>query len=123
MIQPLSTGKVQSIVRLSDRLKMNGSLNQFAFSNLGNVVFEDGGTTFKMKDLRVYMHSFNFRLLGLTTYTFNGEMHFYYGADEKCMNSGQVHALKNEFMTLLRRVIQPDHELSEVHSVASAVGN
>jgi hypothetical protein len=55
-----------------------------------------------VKDLRLYVHSFNIRMLGLIPYTVNGEMHFYWVSDEKCMSRSQVDTLKREFMDLLQ---------------------
>ncbi len=68
----MTSGQVQSIVRLGDALKFNGSWNRFALSNLGTVVVSDSDAPFRVKDLRLYMHSVNFRALCLVTYTFKG---------------------------------------------------
>jgi hypothetical protein len=103
MLRPLPSTQMQSMVRLGDALKINGSWNRFALSNLGNVVVSDGDAPFRVKDLRLYVHSFNIRLLGLVAYALNGEMRFYFVSDEKCLSSGQAEGLKREFMTLLRQ--------------------
>jgi hypothetical protein len=103
MLHPPTGGQVQTIVRWSDALKMNGSWNHFALSNLGNVVVSDNDAPFKVKDLRLYLHSFNFRLLGLVTYTIHKEMRFYLVGDEKCLSHSQANQLKHEFMNLLER--------------------
>jgi hypothetical protein len=56
------------------------------------------------------MHSLNFRVLCLVTYTLNEEMRFYCVSDEKCMSRSQTDTLKREFMTLLQnQVVQADH--------------
>ncbi|WP_158943720.1 hypothetical protein [Granulicella sp. S190] len=102
MLRPLPAAQIQSMVRLGDRLKINGSWNRFALSNLGNVVVSDSDAPFRVKDLRIYVHSFNIRLLGLVAYALNGEMRFYLVSDEKCLSSKQAEALKHEFMSLLR---------------------
>jgi hypothetical protein len=112
MLRPLKRGQIQWIVRLGDALKMNGSWNRFAFSNLGNVVVSDSDAPFQVKDLRLYMHSLNFRVLCLVTYTLNGEMRFYCVADEKCMSRNQADSLKREFLALLQNELQAADALS-----------
>jgi hypothetical protein len=115
MLRPVTRGQVQSIVRLGDALKMNGSWNRFAFSNLGNIVITGSDAPFRMKDLRIYMHSLNFRALCLVTYTLNGEMRFYCVGDEKCISRSQVEALKAEFMALLQdHIIQAELGSTEI---------
>jgi hypothetical protein len=122
MLRPVTRGQVQSIVRLGDLLKMNGSWNRFALSNLGNVVVSDSDAPFRVKDLRLYMHSVNIRVLCLVTYTFNDEMRFYCVSDEKCMSRSQVDRLKREFMVLLQnQVLQTDHGAGEVSPMPAAV--
>ena len=114
--------QVQSIVRLGDASKMNGSWNRFAFSNLGNIEITDSDAPFRVKDLRLYMHSLNFRVLCLVTYTLNGEMRFYCISDENCMSRSQVDALKREFMALLQdHVQQADGDGSGVSRMPVAV--
>jgi hypothetical protein len=109
MLRPVTRGQVQSFVRLGDALKMNGSWNRFAFSNLGNIEVSDSDAPFRVKDMRLYMHSLNFRVLCLVTYTLNDEMRFYCVSDEKCMSRSQVDTLKREFMALLQnQVLQAD---------------
>jgi hypothetical protein len=108
MLRPLSSGQIQSIVRLDDALKFGGSWNRFGLSNLGNVVVSDSGAPFRLKDLRLYVHSFSFRMFGLIPYTVNGEMRFYCVIDEKFMNRSQLDTLQREFMALLQnQAIQP----------------
>jgi hypothetical protein len=122
MLRPVTRGQVQSIVRLGDALKMNGSWNRFALSNLGNVVVSDSEAPFRLKDLRIYMHSLNFRVLCLVTYTLNGEMRFYCVSDEKCMSRGQVDTLKREFMALLQNnLLQEDGGAGEVSCIPATV--
>jgi hypothetical protein len=110
MLRPLPSAQMQSMVRLGDALKMNGSWNRFALSNLGNVVVSDSDAPFRVKDLRLYVHSFNIRLLGLVAYALNGEMRFYFVSDEKCLSSKQAAGLKREFMALLRQQLIPAEE-------------
>lgn len=100
LLEPLSSGQIQTLVRLGDGLRMNGSWNRFALSNLGNAAIDDGAP-FRLKDLRVYVHSFNVRVLGIITYAFDGDMRFYYMGDEKCLRRDQAEALRRELMALL----------------------
>lgn len=101
MLRPLSDAKIRTLVRMAEVLKVNGSWNRFALSNLGNVVVTDPDAPFRILDLRLYVHSFNIRLLGLVSYLLNGRMHFYYVGDEKCMSRPQADALQREMMALL----------------------
>ena len=111
MLRPLSSGQIQSVVRVGDALKFNGSWNRFGLSNLGNVVVSDNAAPFRLKDLRLYVHSFSFRLFGLIPYTVNGEMRFYFVIDEQFMNRAQVDTLQREFIFVLQNhALQPDDE-------------
>jgi hypothetical protein len=110
MLRPLPRAQMQSLVRVADGLKLNGSWNRFALSNLGNVVVSDNDAPFRVKDLRLYVHSFNIRLLGLVAYALNGEMRFYYVSDEKCLSLTQGEGLKHEFMALLQQQLIPEEE-------------
>ena len=134
LVQPPTSGQIQSIVRLGDALKCNnrwsrfglshlsrGSWNRFGLSNLGNIVINDSNAPFRVKDLRLYMHSFNIRTLGLIPYTLNGEMRFYLVSDEKCLRPDQVDALKREFMLLLKEQIARPASMAAVHAGYSAV--
>jgi condensation domain-containing protein len=107
MLRPLPSAQMQSMVRLGDALKVNGSWNRVALSNLGNVVVGDSDAPFRVKDLRLYVHSFNIRLLGLVAYTLNGEMRFYFVSDEKCLSLQQAEGLKREIMALLGGQLMP----------------
>jgi Condensation domain len=109
MLQPLPSGRMQSIVRLGDALKLNGSWNRFALSNLANVAVSSPDAPFRVTDLRIYVHSFNIRMLGIVAYALNGMMRFYYVGDEKCMSRGHAEDLKHEFMSVLQQqVMQGD---------------
>jgi Condensation domain len=122
MLRPVTSAQVQSIVRLGDALKMNGSWNRFAFSNLGNVVISDSDAPFRVKDLRLYMHSVNVRVLCLVTYTLNDEMCFYCVSDEKCMSRSQVDRLQREFMALLQtQILQADDGAGEASRMPAAI--
>jgi hypothetical protein len=102
MLQPLSSGRMQSLVRLGDALKMNGSWNRIALSNLANVAVAAPDAPFRVTDLRIYVHSFNIRMLGIVAYALNGMMRFYYVGDEKCMSCRHAGELKREFMSVLQ---------------------
>jgi hypothetical protein len=122
MLRPLSGGQMQTVVRLGDALKINGSWNRIALSNLGNIVVSDSDAPFRLKDLRLYVHSFNIRVLGLVVYALNGKMRFYYVGDEKCLSCSHADALQREFMALLQQhLIQPDDSASEVPRMVGAV--
>jgi hypothetical protein len=110
MLRPLPSAQMQSLVRAADALKINGSWNRIALSNLGNVVVSDSDAPFRVKDLRLYVHSFNIRLLGLVAYALNGEMRFYFVSDEKCLTPLQAEGLKREFMALLQQQLLPVEE-------------
>lgn len=102
MLHPLSDEKIRTMVRITEALRVNGSWNRFALSNLGNVVVTEPGAPFRLMDLRLYVHSFNIRLLGLVCYLLNGQMHFYYVGDEKCISRGQADALQRAITGLLQ---------------------
>jgi hypothetical protein len=122
LLRPLSNGQIQSIVRLSDALKMNGGWNRFGLSNLGNVVLSGSDAPFRLKDVRLYVHSFNVRMLGLIPYTVNGEMSFCWVSDEKFMSRSQVDSLKRAFIALLQnQVPQADVDVSDVPRIPAAV--
>jgi hypothetical protein len=113
--------QIQTIVRMGDALKLNGSWNLFALSNLGNIVIDDRDSPFRVQDIRIYMHSFTFRTLCLVTYTLHGEMRFYCVADDKCLTHGQAAMLKQEFMNLLQlQVAQQEGREAEISRVLTA---
>jgi len=120
-LRPLTSGQVQWILRLSELLAFN-RCNSFALSNLGNVVIDDRDASFRLKDLRLYLHSFTTRALGLVTYTVNGEMRFYCVSHEKCLSPHQVNALKLEFMALLEQQVMPVEERGSSSLVTVAQG-
>jgi hypothetical protein len=120
---PLSSGQVQWILRITDALRSKRSrLKTFGVSNLGNVVIGDSGNSFHLKDLRLYAHSLNFRVLGLIPYTVNGEMRFYCMSSETCISRIEIEALKCEFMALLKQQVpQADYEPDEIPNTLAAV--
>lgn len=120
-LRPLSSGQIRLLVQLSDALNFHGSWDRFGLSNLGNIAINDSDAPFRLKDLRLYIHSFNFRLIGLVPYSVNGEMHFYCVSDEKCLSRSQVDVLKREFMTLLQHhVKQADDGARQVFRMPAA---
>jgi hypothetical protein len=123
MLRPLPSAQMHSMVRVGDALKINGSWNRFALSNLGNVVVSDSDAPFRVKDLRLYVHSFNIRLLGLVADALNGEMRFYFVSDEKCLSFEQAEGLKREFMALLRQqLISTEESTGEALLVSAFAG-
>ena len=102
MLRPVPSGRMQSLVRMADALKLNGSWNRFALSNLANVAVSSPDAPFRVTDLRIYVHSFNIRMLGIVVYALHGMIRFYYVGDEKCMSCGYAEELKREFMSVLQ---------------------
>jgi hypothetical protein len=120
-LRSVTSTQIHTIVRMGDALKLNGSWNLFALSNLGNIVIDDRGSPFVVKDLRIYMHSFTFRTLCLVTYTLHGEMRFYCVADDKCLTHGQAAMLEQEFMNLLQlQVAQREDREAAISNVLTA---
>jgi hypothetical protein len=102
MLRTPTSGQVQWMVRMYYALRMKDRLDRFPLSNLGNVTFLDSDAPFRLKDLRLYVHSFRMGVIGLVTYTLNGEMRFYCISDEKCMTRSQMDALQREIIALLQ---------------------
>jgi hypothetical protein len=73
-LRPPTSGQVQSIMRLNYALRRKDGMGRFPLSNLGNVALLDEEAPFRLKDLRVSMHSFRIRAVGLVAYTVNGQM-------------------------------------------------
>jgi hypothetical protein len=122
-LRPLSTGQIQWILRVTDALQSKRSrLKTFGVSNLGNVAIGDAGNSLRSKDLRLYAHSLNFRVLGLIPYTVNGDMRFYCMSSETCISRNEIEALKSEFMALLKQQVpQADYEPDEISNTLAAV--
>jgi hypothetical protein len=115
MLRTPTSGQIQWMVRMYCALRMKDRLDRFPLSNLGNVGALDSDAPFRLKDLRLYVHSFRIGALGLVTYTVNGEMRFYCISDEIRMTRSQMDALRREFMTQLQQqVVQPNNGVSEV---------
>lgn len=100
-LRPLSDAKIRTMVRIAEALKINGSWNRFALSNLGKVVLTEPDAPFLLRDLRIYVHSFNIRLLAVVCYLLNDRMRFCYIGDEKCMSPAHADALQREIMNIL----------------------
>src|ERR1700751_2294861 len=94
----LNGGQLQSIMRLNDALKGKGRMSGFALSNLGNLNLLPEDAPLRVKDMRIYVHSFMTKALGLVTYTLNGEMRFYCVSHEDCMTPDEMERLQREFM-------------------------
>jgi len=121
MLRPPSSGKIRSIVQLGDALSRNGNWNQFSFSNLGNVAMDDEDAPIRVKGLRVYVHSFAIRILGLITFALHGQLHFIYIGDQKCLSQAQADALSGEFMALLQRHVLGNTQASPAMGTLDAV--
>ena len=115
MLRKPASGQVRWMVRMRYASRMKGRLDKFPLSNLGNVAVLDSDAPFRLKDLRLYVHSFRMGAVGLVTYTINGEMRFYCISDERCMTPSQMGALERELMAVLQQqVIRPDNSVSDV---------
>jgi len=124
MLRPVPSGRMQSLVRIGDALKLNGSWNRFALSNLANVTVSSADAPFRVTDLRIYVHSFNIRLLGIVAYALNGIMCFYYVGDEKCMSCRHAEELKREFMSVLeQQMMRRDQGASGAPSFPNAAAD
>jgi hypothetical protein len=67
-LRPLTNGQVRSIMRLSEALQFHRR-SSFTLSNIGNIVIDDSRAPYRLRDLRLYVHFFKTRALGLVTYT------------------------------------------------------
>jgi hypothetical protein len=103
MLRPITGRQIQFVMRIIYALSRRNRASHFALSNLGNVVLSDRDAPFRLKDLRLFVHSFKTRALGWFTYTFNGELRFYCVSNGNCMRPSEVNALEREFMILLQR--------------------
>jgi hypothetical protein len=123
LLRPLRSGQVQWLVRMSDALQMKSSrLKGFGISNLGNLVVSDADSPFPLKDLRLYTHSLNFRVLGMIPYTVDGEMRLHVMCSQTCAEWGQVDALTHEFITCLQNeMIRTHHSSGELPHTMAAV--
>jgi hypothetical protein len=122
MLHAPTAGQLNSILRMNCALRMKNGLSSFPLSNLGNVAVLDEVARFRLKDLRLYIHSFKSRAVGLVTYTVNGEMRFYCLSDENCMTRSQVATLKREFMALLQYYVIPsEHGAEEASLMVKAI--
>jgi hypothetical protein len=118
-LRPPARGQLQSIIRMNYALRRSNRLSHFPLSNFGNVVVMDSDAPFRLKDLRLYMHSFRTRAVGLVTYTVNGDMHFYFLSHEKCMSRSHMDALQRELMAVLQQhvVLAADRTSEAPHAL------
>lgn len=100
-LRPLSDGQLQCIMRVHEAIKGRGRMSGFALSNLGNVDLLPDNAPVHVKDMRLYVHSFKTKALGLVPYTLNGEMRFYCVSHEECMRPDDMAAMQREFMSVL----------------------
>jgi hypothetical protein len=114
MLDPPSSGKIRSIVRLGDALSRNANWNRFSFSNLGNLVLDDEAAPVRVKRFSLHVHSFATRILGLIAFALHGQLHFIYTGDEKCLDPSRADALGREFMILLEKHVGQSAEASQV---------
>jgi hypothetical protein len=115
---------MQSSMRMGDALKLNGIGNRFALSNLANVAVSSPGAPFQVTDLRIYVHSFNIRMLGIVAYAFNGTMRFCYAGDQTCMSCTYAEELKREFMSVLeQQTMREDRDASGALSFPTAAAD
>jgi hypothetical protein len=98
---PLSDGQLEWIMRLHEAIKGKVRMSRFALSNLGNVDLLPDDAPFCLRDMRLYVHSFKTKALGLVAYTLNGEMRFYCVSHEDCMTRDDMAAMQREFMNVL----------------------
>jgi hypothetical protein len=100
-LRPLSDGQLRWIMRANNSLRGKGRMRGFALSNWGKVELVPQDAPLRVKDMRVYVHSFKTKVLGLIPYTLNGEMRFYCVSHEDLMTRDDMAALQREFMTIL----------------------
>lgn len=101
MIRPPSQAKIRSLVRLGDAISRNRNWNLFSFSNLGNIQLLQPDSPLRVRRLRIYVHSFASRVLGVIAYTLNGELNFMYTGDDQCLSRAEADALRAAFMAQL----------------------
>jgi hypothetical protein len=107
-LRSLSDGQWQCVMRLGEVLKGRRRMSTFTLSNLGNVDLLPDRAPLRVMDMRMYVHSFKTKALGLVSYSLNGEMRFYCVSHEDCMTRDDMAALQKEFMTALEaRATQP----------------
>ena len=100
-LRPLSDGQLRWIMRLIEAWTGRRRMGGFALSNWGNVDLLPYDAPLRINDVRLYVHSFKTKALGLLPYSVNGEMRFYCVSHEDCMTPDNMAALEREFMTIL----------------------
>ncbi|MGC1547758.1 MAG: condensation domain-containing protein [Rhodanobacter sp.] len=121
MLKVPADSKMRSIIRLQNFLSRHGNRSVFSFSNLGNIHVVDDDAPFQLKNLRLFVHSFGMRFLGIVAYSLHGQLRFVYMGDEKCLNHAEVDALQRQFMALLEKHVGQHAAVSEPTGVLSAV--
>jgi hypothetical protein len=102
-LRRLSCGQVQTLMRIHDGLQLRGRRNSFALSNWGNVDVLGPDAPFRLKDFRVYVHSFKTKVLGMVPYTVDGRMRFYCVSHPDCMSPEQMLALRESFSEIMEQ--------------------
>lgn len=100
-LRPLNDGQWRSVLGLIEAVKGKRRMGGFALSNCGNVDLLPDDAPLHVKDMRLYVHSFKTKVLGLIPYTLNGEMRFHCASHEDYMKHEQMAALQREFILTL----------------------
>lgn len=101
-LRSLSDGQFRWIMQRIEAWTGRRRMSGFAVSNFGNVKLLPDDVPLRVKDMRMYVHSFKTKALGLLPYSLNGEMRFYCVSHEDCMTPDNMAALERELMTVLQ---------------------
>lgn len=101
LIRPPAPAQLHALIRFGNALGLNGSWNRFTLSNLGNLDLLGDDAPFRLRDLRVYVHSRSVRALGLIVYALHGQIRFYCMGDERCITQERAHALRDALTAML----------------------
>ena len=117
MLKVPAERKLRSIVRLQNFLSRYGSRNMFTLSNLGNINVLDLDAPFKLKNFRLFVHSFSMRFFGVVVYSVHGELRIMYMGDAKCLGEAEVDALQGQFMAWLESCVEQHASAAEFAKV------
>lgn len=101
LIRPPAPAQLHALIRFGNALGLNGSWNRFTLSNLGNLDLLGDDAPFRLRDLRVFVHSRSVRALGLIVYALHGQIRFYCMGDERCITQERAHALRDALTAML----------------------
>lgn len=101
LIRPPAPAQLHALIRFGNALGLNGSWNRFTLSNLGNLDLLGDDAPFRLRDLRVYVHSRSVRALGLIVYALHGQIRFYCMGDERCITQDRAQALRDALTAML----------------------